>query len=379
MKLRKTMALACALTLTATLFSGCGKKESDAIKIGVLAPLTGPVSSYGQSVANAVQLAFDEANAAGGVLGKQIEYTVEDEEGDPSKAVLAYDKLVSDGVVAILGDVTSKPTLSVAEKSVADNMPLITPTATAADITKDRSNVFRTCFLDPFQAKCIARYASETLGLKNIAILSATDDDYSIGIANAFKEEAAALGMTIVAEQTFASADVDFKSQLTAIAAATPEAVLVPAYYGTTALITKQAKDAGLTTTWLGGDGWEGTLEALDPADINVADNAFYVNHYSKDDPSEVVQTFVKSYTEKFNKAPDALAGLGYDAAKLLIATIEQAGKADSESILATLPTMSITGVTGPISYSGSGDPIKNATISGIENGKYTFKTIMQP
>lgn len=209
-------------------FSGCsntgdggsasGGSDSDTIRIGGLAPLTGDAASYGVAVNNAIQMAVEDINANGGIDGKQIEYIYYDEKGDTTEATNAYNKLVQDDkVVAIIGDVTTKPTLAVAQTSQQDNIPIITATATAAEVTLTGSNIFRACFTDPFQGELMASYASEKLGATKVAVLSDMADDYSSGIAEAFVAKAEELGMQVVADEKYQDGDVDFKSQLTNI------------------------------------------------------------------------------------------------------------------------------------------------------------------
>lgn len=171
-----------------------GGAEGDTITIGGVAPLTGGVAVYGNTSTNGAKLAFKEINANGGVLGKQIEYVVMDEKGDPVEAVNAYNKLSSDGVVAVIGDITSKPSSAVAQAAADEGMPMITPTATAPDVTTYGPNVFRVCYLDPTQGKTMADFAFHTLGAKTAAVMYNTSDDYSDGIATAFRDEAEALG-----------------------------------------------------------------------------------------------------------------------------------------------------------------------------------------
>ena len=156
-KMRIVSLLMVAVMLTGA-FAGCKSKKSDTIKIGGLAPLTGGVAQYGQAVDNAVKIAIEEINAKGGVLGKQIEYKSVDEKGDPTEAVNAYYSLAEEGIVALIGDVTSKPSKSVAEKAAEDNMPMITPSGSEESITASGTNVFRTCFIDPYQGKLMATY-----------------------------------------------------------------------------------------------------------------------------------------------------------------------------------------------------------------------------
>lgn len=382
--MKKFIALALVLAMAVTVLAACGGESGgssgstadtgDTIKIGGLAPLTGEVSVYGVAASNGAKMAIDEVNANGGILGgKKIEFLLEDEEGDATKAVNAYNKLVGEGIVALIGDVTSKPTMSVAQKSAKDNLPMVTPTATAAEVTTYGSNVFRACFLDPYQGEILASYANEKLSAKTAAVLYDSSDDYSIGIAESFKEHAEAYGIQVVAYEAFGEGDKDFKSQLTKIGAEKPDVLCIPSYYNTIALIVSQAKDLGIETTFLGGDGWDGVLGALADGKKTNADGAIFANHYYSGDTDEVVSNFFKNYKEIYGTDPNSFAALGYDAAMVLINAIEKAGSTDKDAIIKALNETDYNGVTGNIQYDGSGDPVKSVTIIKIENGEYTL------
>ncbi|MCI8336176.1 MAG: ABC transporter substrate-binding protein [Peptococcaceae bacterium] len=389
MKAKKILTISLALALAATAFAGCGNKddqnkddkqqgaEGETIKIGILAPLTGNVSVYGVASSNGSKLAIDKLNAEGGILGKQIEIASEDEEGDATKAVNAYNKLVGEGIVALVGDVTSKPTISVAQKSVKDNLPIITPTATAADVTTFGTNVYRTCFLDPYQGETMASYAKEKLGFNTVAILYDTSDDYSIGIAEAFKAKAESLDMTITNYEAFNAGDQDFKSQLTKINTSKPDALFIPSYYNTVALIATQAKEVGITSTLMGGDGWDGTLEAVTEDNRDAIEGCYFANHYYTQDETPVVKDFVEAYRAAYGKDPISFSALGYDSVMILAQAIERAGSTDKEAIIAALAETDYTGVTGHITYENAegnfGNPTKSVSIITIKDGQYAL------
>lgn len=389
MKAKKILTISLALAVAATAFAGCGNKddqnkddkqqgtEGETIKIGILAPLTGNVSVYGVASSNGSKLAIDKLNAEGGILGKQIEIASEDEEGDATKAVNAYNKLVGEGIVALVGDVTSKPTISVAQKSVKDNLPIITPTATAADVTTFGTNVYRTCFLDPYQGETMASYAKEKLGVTTVAILYDTSDDYSIGIAEAFKAKAESLDMTITNYEAFNAGDQDFKSQLTKINTAKPDALFIPSYYNTVALIATQAKEVGLDTILMGGDGWDGTLEAVTEDNRDAIEGCYFANHYYTQDKTPVVKDFVEAYRAAYGKDPISFSALGYDSVMILAQAIERAGSTDKEAIIAALAETDYTGVTGHITYENAegnfGNPTKSVSIITIKDGQYAL------
>lgn len=341
----------------------------DPIKIGVLAPLTGDVSIYGIAAKNGIVMAVDEINAAGGVLGSQIELVILDEKGDISEAVNAYNSLLNQDIVALLGDVTSKPCMAVAELAAEDNLPMITPTGTASAITEYGNNIYRTCFIDPFQGTIMATYAADTLEAKTAAVIYNTSDDYSTGLADAFVATAEEKGMTIVAKEGYGADDKDFKAQLTTIQELNPDVLFVPDYYNTVALIATQAREIGFDKPLLGGDGWDGVLDVLDAANVSVVNNCFFASHYSPDDTAEIVANFISSYTEKYNETPNSFAALGYDTAYIMAEAIKAAGSTESSAIIDALAATDLSRVTGDITFAENGDPIKSVAIIELKDG----------
>ncbi len=358
--------------------TACSGSGSDTIKIGVIAPLTGDVAVYGNAVNDAVKLYTDKVNAEGGIDGKQIELVVYDDKGDATEAVNAYNKLVSsDQVLAIIGDVTSTPTIAVAQASVADNIPIITGTATHLDVTSFGTNMFRACFIDDLQARTMANLAVAQ-GVTKAAVIYNASDSYSTGLRDSFKTYCDSLGVEVVADEAYAKGDVDFNAQLTNIAAANPEVIFIPEYYNTFYLIASQARAMGITATFYGVDGTDGVLE-IDGADISVFDGIYFSNHYTTDDPSEVVQNFITDYKEAYGQTPNALAALGYDAAMILFDAIKRAGVYEPsaenwQSIIDALYQTDMQCVTGHITYDeGNGTPNKSTKVITIENGVYGF------
>lgn len=382
--MKKFIAMLAAVSMAAAMMTGCGGSsagssapadssaapiEGDAINIGCLAPLTGEVSTYGIAVANAVQMAVEEINAAGGINGTPINLITLDEKGDSTEAVNAYNKLVDEGVVAVIGDVTSKPCLAVAEVAAVDNMPMITATGTAADITKTGPNVFRTCFMDPFQGQIMATFAADELGSKNVAVMYDNGSDYSQGLADSFKAQAESKGMTVTAFESYASGDTDFTTLLNKIIATNPDAIFVPDYYGKVSLILDQARTAGFDGPMLGGDGWDGVLVTLPEDKLEVANNGYFSNHYSATDTDPVVVDFLKNYKEKFGMDANAFSALGYDSTYILKNAIEAAGSTDSQAIIDALAATEYDGVTGHITFDENGDPIKSVAVTKFVDG----------
>ena len=269
MKKTKLLSFVLAAAMLAIPLAGCSQDEGadggkETIKIGGLAPLSGDVSQYGVAVNNAVKMAVEDINAKGGILGgRKIEYIVTDEKGDSTEAVNAYNALMDQEIVALIGDVTSKPCKAVAAKAAADNMPMLTPSGTDADITKAGKNVFRACFIDPYQGQLMANYAAKKLNAKTAAILYDSGDPYSTGIADAFEEAAKKEGMEVTNKEGYASKSTDFKTQLTKIKGKNPDVLLIPVYYGDVALIVDQIQQQGITSKLLGADGWDGVASEV--------------------------------------------------------------------------------------------------------------------
>ncbi len=359
---------------TASTGGTSGTASGDTIKIGGLAPLTGNVSVYGIATNNGIKLAVEAANKAGGVLGKQIEYISEDEKGDATEAVNAYNKLVqNDGIVALVGDVTSTPTLAVAQAAVKDNLPMITATATAASVTTTGENVFRACVTDPFQGELMASYAAKKLGAKTAAILYNMADDYSLGVAEAFKSAATAAGMNIVAEEKYQTNDVDFKSQLTSIKSKNPDVLFIPVYYQDVALISVQAKQLGITAKMMGADGWDGVLDKIDKSNVSAVDGTFYCSQYTAESTDSKVQDFIKTYKSTYNADPNMFAVLGYDAMNMMIEAIKAAGSTDSAAITKAMAALKYKGLTGDITFDKDRNPVKTCAIITIKDGAYKF------
>ena len=379
------MVLAAAMMLTAMVGCGNGNTQDggnannagatgDTIKIGGLAPLTGDVSVYGVAVDNGVKMAVEEINADGGVLGKQIEYIVYDEKGDATEAVNAYNKLVqSDNVVAIVGDVTSKPTLAVAQQAAKDKIPLITASGTAENITQAGENFFRACFIDPFQGELMASYASKKLEKKTAAIIYNISDDYSKGLYEAFEAAAGDLGIEVVQVEGYGKGTVDFKAQLTNIKSKNPDVIFLPVYYQDVALIAVQAKELGIEAQFLGADGWDGVIGQVDESNMDAVNGAYFCSQYSaqSDDPN--LQAFLSKYKETYGMDASQFAVLGYDAMKMLAQAISEAGSTDSAAITSAMAAIDFTGLTGHMTFDENRNPVKSAAITQIDNGEYKF------
>lgn len=313
------------------------------IVVGQYGSLTGSQATFGLSTRNGITIATDEQNAAGGIAGVPIAMVVEDDQGKAEEAATAVNKIISrDRPVAVLGEVASTNSLAAAPLLQAAGIPMISPSSTNPEVTRKGDYIFRVCFIDPFQGTAAAKFAYNTKGLRNVAILKDVKSDYSMGLGKYFSETFTALGGTIAGEEAYAQQDIDFKAQLTSLIAKNPDGLFIPGYYTDVGLIARQARESGFTGPLIGGDGWDS--EEL----VKIGDKAiiggFFTNHYSVDDPNPIVQDFISKYVAKFNTKPDGLAALGYDAAKILYRAMEDvakdpkilAGLADRSSVPAT-------------------------------------------
>ena len=359
------------------LIGGCGKSgevaKPETIKIGGMAPLTGALAIYGVTTTNGAELAVKEINENGGILGQKIEYIMLDTKGDSTEAVMAYNKLVDEKVAGIIGEITSKPTLAVAEVAVQDNMPLITPTGTQVDITEAGPNVFRVCFTNPYQGKVLAITSKERLGADTVAVMLNNSSDYSDGITKAFIEESEKLGMKVMGVEGYSDGDKDFRPQLTKLAAMNPDVVLIPEYYEQAALIATQAKEVGVKSIFVGSDGWDGIAKTLDKSSYSAIENSYFTNHFSMEDQSEKIQNFLKDYRETYKEDPSAFSALGYDAIYMMKSAIEKAGTTDKQKVVDALKGIEYDGITGYLTFDDHNNPVKAVTVLKIENGKYIF------
>lgn len=353
-----------------------GKEKTqagDTIKLGNSAPLTGPLSVYGITTNNGIKLAIEEINQSGGILDKQIEWSEMDDKGEITDAVTNYNKLMQTGVSAIFGGVPSKPALAIAESAANEDVVYITPTGTQANITEGKANVFRTCFIDPFQGEVLANFSKENLSAKKVAVLRNQSSDFSMGVADVFVEKAKELGMEVVADESYGDNDTDFKAQLTNIKGKNPDVLFIPDYYEKVALMVPQVRQADIDATLVGADGWDTVLSVMDPSNFDAIEGSYFANQFTLEDPSERVQKFIKDYKEKYGEDPSTFAAEGYDTVYLYKQAVEEAASTDTKAVCEALKNIKFDGLTGSFTYDENNNPIKSAKMIRIENGKYKF------
>ena len=356
------------------------------IDIAFIGNTTGDYAQYGIPVRNAVMLYFDQLNAAGGINGKKVVVKEYDDKGDGVEAVNAYNLAKENGITAVIGSVLTGATIGLADATYEDNMPQITASATATGVTvmedtgEVRTNVFRACFIDPFQGQKMADYAVEKLGAKTAAIFYETGSDYSEGLKNAFVVEAERMGLEIVDTEAFATGDKDFKAQMTNIASKNPDIVFCPIYYGEAGLAIQAARQAGCTATFLGGDGF-GSVK--DYASAEELEGSVYCSGYAPG--TEDVAQFEKDYCETFGveEVPNMFAPLAYDASMIMAYGLKAAEDAGLEAgtdeykqaVIDAIKTMDgVKGITGTYSFDSDNNPIKSVAIIELTGGEVVFK-----
>ena len=353
--------------------------EPAEIPIGMYGALTGPEAAFGTSTLSGVRLAVEEINAAGGLLGRRVRLVVEDDGGRADQAASVVTKLVtSDNVIAIIGENSSNQSLAAAPIAQANGIPMISPSSTNPAVTQKGDFIFRVCFTDPYQGRALAAFVRETLKANRVAMLVDNKNDYSIGLAEFFDKEFRTRGGQVVARQSYSGGDSEFRPQLAAIRAARPDVLFIPGFYTEAGQIAIQARDSGITIPLVGGDGWDS------PTVIEIGgksvENSYFSNHSFPDDPRPVAQKFVAEIKKRHGKDPDATAGLGYDAMKIIAAAITRAGKADPKAIRDGIAgTKDYEGVSGKITMGPDRDPIKPVAMIKIENGRTNFAGWIQP
>jgi branched-chain amino acid transport system substrate-binding protein len=383
--LRKAI-LPAAIVVMALAFSCTRRTEENSspdrsrIKIGYFGDLSGPTFNFGQSAINGVLMAADEVNQAGGINGRRIDIVIDDDKGSPEEAARLTAKLIDeDKVVAIIAGGTSGNSRAAAPKAQSSHIPMISPSSTDPAVTQTGDYIFRACFVDSFQGQVMASFAVNTLKAQKAAILFDFNSPYGRGLTDYFELSFAKLGGRIVSKQSYTQGDADFKGQLSTIRAAEPDVIYIPGYYGDVAIIVKQARMIELTQPLLGGDGWD--APELWQLGGDALNGSYISTHYSVDDPSPAIQSFVEVYKQRYgNLLPDAHAALAYDAARLLFDAIMRAGSTESSKLRDALAqTKNFPGVTGVISMDAQRNAVKPAVILKLQDLRFIYQETIQP
>ena len=389
---KKFMVIALALAMVFT-FAACGgssdsgSSDSGAaegaatIKIGCSGPLTGGASIYGTAVKQGAEIAVAEINEANPDL--QIEFKMEDDEADGEKAVNAYNKLKDWGIQIMMGTVTTGSCIATSAITFEDRVFELTPSASSADVTAGKDNVFQVCFTDPNQGIKAADYIAENMAGKKVGVIYNNSDPYSTGIFNAFKSEFESKGGEIVAAETYPDdTNADYSAQLTSCKSAGAEVVLLPIYYTPASVIMKQAKDMNYAPTFFGVDAMHGILD-MEGFDTALAEGVMLMTPFNPWSTDENVASFVEKYQAAYNEVPNQFAADGYDAIYALYDAFKAAGLTPDQANEEICDAM-IGQFTGGFSYDGltgtgmtwneKGEVNKTPVICVIEGGIYVDK-----
>jgi len=355
-----------------------GAKET--VRIGLISPLTGDVKTFGESSRNAFYIALEE-------YGKTGKYTISpfvvDDRNDPTEGANGALKLISqDKVVAFVGPLTSKVAIPVSEIAARYKVPMITGAATNPKVTvyegKRKPYVFRACFTDPFQGYVAAVFALRDLKVRTAAVLYDVGNDYSRGLAEVFKSTFEKGKGSVVAYESYQKDDVDFSALATKIRLKKPELVFIPDYYNKAGLIVRQLREKAVNCALIGTDGWD-SPELIKIAGSTIV-GGYFTNHYSPERKDKIAERFIARYREKHGSVPDALAALTYDAAMILLVTLDKLKEPGSEQLTKALSQLkNFQGVTGVISFDKNGDAVKSAVILRMEKDGPRYVTTVRP
>ena len=349
-----------------------GSASSDAsFKIGTIGPLTGANASYGKSVTQAVELGCKDFSTK----DLKLSLKSEDDVADGEKAINAFNTLCDWGMQALVGPVTTGAAVAVSGE-IADDMLMVTPSASSLDVTKDKTTVFQVCFTDPTMGASAAKFLAEKYADAKIALFYNSGDTYSSGVADAFTEQAKESKLDIVDTETFKDdSSTSFTNQLTKAKEAGATLIFAPIYYTPASVLLKNAKDMGYDMTLMGTDGMDGLL-SVEGFDTSLAEGVLLMTPFSADDEKNA--DFVKAYKDAYDETPNQFAADAYDGVHAVVEALKEAGlgvDADPTEVAEKLPeamrNITVDGLTGKLSWNDKGQVQKEPTAYVITDGKY--------
>ena len=376
--MKKTLSMILAFAM---IFMCCMTASAEeTIVIGATGPLTGDYANYGTSMKHGAEIAAEEINAAGGIAGMQVKFLMEDDAGDPETAVNAYNVLMDAGMNCSIGSTLSGCCLDLATESQADGLLMLATTASMKECVQ-YPNCFRVCFTDPYQGVLSADFIADHEIAKKVAIIYDKSNDYSVGITDNFETEAAVKGLEIVTKQAFTNqSNTDFSVQIQACADAGAELVFLPIYAQEAAYILTQAKSAGLETIFFGCDGLDGIVTKIGEENKDACEGVMLLTPFAADAQDDLTVSFVTKYKEAYGETPDQFAADGYDAIYVVKAAVEASGAkpgdADfNDKVIAAMTSITVTGLTGTMTWGEDGEVSKTANAVVIKDGVYTAYT----
>jgi branched-chain amino acid transport system substrate-binding protein len=371
------------LSFSVLLGSSCFlfKKGSRDFRVGIIAPLTGPMRNLGVSTLEGANLAVQERNGGGGLNVQGREYKVvlvtKDSEYSPELAVKCAKELINkENIAAIIGPPMSGLAIPVAQIASEALVPMITPVATHPDVTKNTRCVYRVCFTDEFQGQAMAEFTRGELGVRRAAVLYDIANDYNRNLAEIFRKKFTELGGVVVSFESYTTGETDFAPQVLRIKSKNPQVLFLPNYVNELHLQVEQIRASGIDAQIVGCD----SMSFSDPEDTKKIEGAYFITHFLSETPSDGVRTFIEAYLRVFGRKPSASAALTYDALGLLFEAVKRAGSVEPAAVSEALAGVrSYAGVTGTMNFNGSADPVKTALIVRVVDGEARYRTFVAP
>ncbi len=385
---RSKAVVALSLLMVALLaLSGCAGSKNDTaaptnttdskepIKIGFLGAKTGDVAMYGLNTLKGLNMAIDELNKNGGLIGRQVKLVEEDNAGQKDQAINITNKLISqDKVVAIIGDPTTGITRVAGQIANSKKTVLLSAGATGTNVVEIGPYVFRDTLLDTIAAPATMKYIIQDKGWKNVALITSKNNDYSVALSKIFSDAIKANGGNIAIEEFIQDKDTDFSGQITKIKSANPDVIVFSGYYTEGALIMKKAREVGIKAIMVGGDGLQG--DDLMKIGGDAVEGSISYAGFSPEQPTANTEKFINAFKAKYaNELPDLFSAQGYDALMLIAKSIKDANSADPEKFKDTLAaTKNYDGVSGTITFQASREPIKSPVyLLEVKGGKFAL------
>jgi len=384
--MRKSWLFIISCLVVSLVFLPSAWSKTKVIKIGINAPMTGDIPKVGEGTKYAAEMWLEDVKAAGGIkIGSKkypVKLVIEDNESKAESAVKVQTKMITeDEVLVIVGPQASKQAIPAGEVANNYKTPMISPWSTNPDTTKNRPFVFRGCFLDNFQGPVLANFIKGEFGYTKAAVLYDVASDYPKGLAEYFKAAWEKLNGpgSVVAFESFTTKDADFSSQLTKIIKSGAQVLFTPQYYNEVALIVQQAHELGWNKPIVGSDSW-GSAETVQLCGKDCY-GLFFSTHYAAAGAKGATKAFIDRYNKKYGYVPDDVAALTWDSLGIVKTAIEHIGKLtgniekDRKSVRdAMAKVKEYNGITGKMTFTEDGDPIKCAVIVRISNkGEYEF------
>ena len=367
--------VAVLLLLSLVICLSAQAQTAETIKLGAFLSLTGATASYGVSALNAIKLATEETNRAGGINGKKIELVVEDDHSNTQEVPGIVTRLIKEAKVhALLAEPVSTRAMAAAPIAQSNRVVMISSASVKPELTMHGDYIFRACFISSTEGEAIAKFAVDKLKAKSAAIILDPQNDYAVVLAKFFSDSFTKLGGEVRGQQTYQATDRYLTPHFIAMMPMNPDVIFAPGFYTTAPLIARTMKQQGLKATLIGSDGWD-SPDLMKGGSEPFA-GVYFANHFWVGSNDPLVEKFVKDYQTRYGVTPDAGAATAYDAARLLFDAFKRANSTDSAAVRDALAaTKDFPGVTGKITI----DAQRNAQVPVYmlridKNGRFSLQ-----